>query len=45
MPDVAKTVKSAIMGEANDVTSQKAPKKDYGAGDIAEEVVRPFCSA
>ncbi|POY76748.1 hypothetical protein BMF94_0340 [Rhodotorula taiwanensis] len=36
--DVAKTVKSAIMGEANDVTSQKAPKKDYGAGDIAEEV-------
>lgn len=29
------------MGEANDVTSQRAPKENFGAGDIKEDVVRP----
>lgn len=28
------------MGEANDVTSQKAPKDNYGAGDITADLVR-----
>ncbi|GAA5992420.1 hypothetical protein JCM10908_000808 [Rhodotorula pacifica] len=36
--DVVKTVSGAIMGEANDVTSQRAPKEKFGAGDLAEEV-------
>jgi hypothetical protein len=33
-------VTGAIMGEANDVTSQRAPKENFGAGDIKEDVVR-----
>ena len=37
---IARTVTGAIMGEANDVTSQRAPKENFGAGDIKEDVVR-----
>ncbi|GAA5966997.1 hypothetical protein JCM8115_003488 [Rhodotorula mucilaginosa] len=35
---IARTVTGAIMGEANDVTSQRAPKENFGAGDIKEDV-------
>ncbi|BGP54140.1 hypothetical protein JCM8202_003142 [Rhodotorula sphaerocarpa] len=35
---IAKTVSQGIMGEANDVTSQKAPKDNYGAGDITADL-------
>lgn len=33
------------MGEANDVTSQRAPKENFGAGDIKEDVVRSLSLA
>ncbi|BGO97995.1 hypothetical protein RTG_01335 [Rhodotorula toruloides ATCC 204091] len=35
---VARTVAEAIAGEANDVTSQNAPKEKFGAGDISADI-------
>ncbi|BGP23085.1 mitochondrial inner membrane protein 1 [Rhodotorula toruloides] len=35
---VARTVAEAIAGEANDVTSQNAPKEKFGAGDITADI-------
>ena len=38
---IARTVAEAVAGEANDVTSHTAPRKDLGASEVGQEWVRP----